>query len=99
MTFGVGAEREWRSSGAVVLSPTPLPPDLTAQQDVRRLQVAVQDALLVGVVDGPGDLGDEPGRLARRQRAVGQALAEGAALDVLHARCTAARPGRRPRTR
>ena len=44
---------------------------LGVEQDVGRLQVAVQDAALVGVVDGLGDLGDQPrggprvGRVAR----------------------------------
>ena len=38
---------------------------LLVQQDVRRLQVAVEDAALVGMVDRLGDDGDQPGRGAR----------------------------------
>ena len=36
-------------------------------QDVRRLQVAVQDAVLVGVVDGAGDV-EQAGDLGRARR-------------------------------
>ena len=51
-----------------------------------RLQVAVQDALRVGVLDRPGDDRDEPGGLARRQRAVGaHLLRERLPADELHA--------------
>ena len=51
------------------------------EQDVRRLEVAVQDAPLVGVVDRPGDRRHQPGRGPRVGRVVGQP----------------ARPGCRPR--
>jgi hypothetical protein len=37
------------------------------EEDVGRLEVAVQDAALVGVVDGAGGGGQQPGGLARRQ--------------------------------
>ena len=58
---------------------------LPVEQDVGRLEVAVDDAALVGVVDGLGHLGHQPGRLARRQRAVGGLLGQAAALDEAHA--------------
>jgi hypothetical protein len=37
-------------------------PALAIDQDVRRLQVAVQDAALVRVMDRPGDPRHQPGR-------------------------------------
>ena len=46
----------------------------------------MKDILLVRVLDGAGDGGDEAGRVARRQRAVlRESLGERLALDVLHA--------------
>jgi hypothetical protein len=50
-----------------------------AQQDVGRLEVAVDDALLVGVLHGAGDGLQPLGGLARRLRAAGQALRQAAA--------------------
>ena len=41
-------------------------------QNVGRLQVAVQDTVLVGVLDGAGDGGEVAGGVARAQRAGGQ---------------------------
>ena len=38
----------------------------------------------MGVIDGPGDFGEQLGGLARRQRAVGEPLGQRRALDVLH---------------
>jgi len=55
------------------------------QENVRRLQVAVDDAALVGRVDGPGQRRDQGRGLARQSGGTGQSLPEGAALDVLHA--------------
>ena len=42
------------------------------EQDVRGLQVAVQDAPLMGVVHRPRDLGHQPRRLARLGRVLVQ---------------------------
>jgi hypothetical protein len=44
----------------------------------------MQDPPVVGVVHGPSYLGDQAGRLAGRERAVGQALGEVPPFDVLH---------------
>ena len=41
----------------------------------------MDDALLVGVVQRVGDLGDQLGRLARRRAAAGQQVGQGHALD------------------
>ena len=56
-----------------------LGPAVAGQQDVGRLQVAVDDALLVGVVDGAGQRLEPGGGLPRRQRPAGQALGQAAA--------------------
>ena len=46
----------------------------------------MQDAVVVGVLDCPGNDGDDAGGLAGRQEAVDRdALGQCAALDVLHA--------------
>ena len=45
------------------------------------LDVAVDDAVTVGVVEGVGHRGDELGRLAERERPVGQAARQRRALD------------------
>ena len=47
---------------------------LRVEEDVPRFEVAVEDAALVGVVDGAGDAGDEPGG--------GGSLAEGRGLGA-----------------
>ena len=44
----------------------------------------MQDAVVVGVVDRPADRHQQPGRVLRRQRAVGQLPRQGGPLDVLH---------------
>ncbi len=54
-----------------------------AQQEVGRFDVAVADLIAVGVVDGPGRGGKQPGRLARLGNQLGQALGQ-AAVDQLH---------------
>ncbi len=54
-------------------------------QDVRRLQVAVQDAPLVGVMNGLGDGGHQPGRGREIGGEVAQPLVQAAARDQLHA--------------
>ena len=54
------------------------------EQDVGRLQVAVDHAALVGVFDRLGDLRHQLGRLAGRQRAVGQPLREALPFDETH---------------
>ena len=54
------------------------------EEDVGRLEVAVDHAALVGVLDGLGDLADQPGGLARGQRTVGKALGEALPLDETH---------------
>jgi hypothetical protein len=55
------------------------------QQDVRRLQVAVEDASLVRVMHRPGDFGDEPRRGLRIGGVAGQDLGQARAVDELHA--------------
>jgi hypothetical protein len=55
-------------------------PAVGADHDVARLEVAVDDVLLVGVVDGVGDVAQRLERLAELQLQA----AQGAALDVLH---------------
>src|SRR4051812_38504788 len=53
------------------------------QQDVRRLQITVDDAMLMGVVDGPRQSFQQLGRLPRRQRRAVQLLSEAAAVHEL----------------
>ena len=57
-------------------------PALAVDQDVGRLQVAVQDAVLVGVVDGPADERPVAGRVARLHGAVGQHVGQRLSLDA-----------------
>ena len=52
--------------------------------DVRRLQVAMDDAALVREVNRFGDLRREPHGLFARQRALAQALTQRRAIDVFH---------------
>ena len=54
------------------------------EQDVARLEVAVDHAALVGIVDRVGHRGHQRGRLAGRQRPVGQPLRQALALDEAH---------------
>ena len=54
------------------------------QLDVRGLQVAVDDAVLVGVLEGLRDLLRDRQRFVDGDRALGDALVEGRALDQLH---------------
>ncbi len=55
---------------------------LLGQDDVGRLDVAVDDPALVGVVEGPGQLLDEPRGLARRLGIARELLLEAAARGV-----------------
>ena len=56
------------------------------EQDVGRLEVAVQDAALVGVVDRPGDGRQQAAAASRAgRRARPDASGQAAALDQLHA--------------
>ena len=57
---------------------------LEIDQDIRRLEVAVQDAAFVGVVDRPADRHQQSGRFEGRQRAFGELLRQRRPLDVLH---------------
>ncbi len=58
---------------------------VVGEQDVARLEAAVADPGLVGVVEGGGHLHGEPGRPRRRQRAVApKGLAKGRPVDQLH---------------
>jgi hypothetical protein len=58
---------------------------VVGEQDVARLEAAVADAGLVGVVEGAADLAGQPRRPRRRQRPVpGEHLAEGGPVDHLH---------------
>ena len=54
------------------------------QEDVRRLEVAVDDPVIVGDAHGPGEGLDELRGLADRERAAAQLPLEAAAVDVLH---------------
>ena len=56
---------------------------VAVDQDVRRLEVAVDDPSPMGVVDGPGDRQDQAGRLAGRDRPVLEPAGQGRAVDVL----------------
>jgi hypothetical protein len=58
---------------------------LAVQQDVGRLEVAVQDAALVRVVDRPGHQGEQPGAGAGVGLEVGQPAGQAAALQQRHA--------------
>ncbi len=60
-----------------------LRPAVMGQQDVRGLEVAVDDAQAVRVVDRPGQGLHQLGRLAGRQRGAVAAIVETAAIDVL----------------
>jgi hypothetical protein len=51
------------------------------EKDVFRLQVAMHDALVVRSGQPPGDLDGDFDRLARRERAVLQRVADGAAVE------------------
>jgi hypothetical protein len=61
------------------------------EEDVGGLQVAVQDAALVGVIHRPRHRRQQPGRPplvlfpGRRPLAAGQGVGQAAALDQLHA--------------
>src|SRR5690606_28766815 len=56
-----------------------------AEEDVGRLDVAVDDAALVGCGQRLGDLVEDGSRLAESQRALaGQVVLQGDAGDVLH---------------
>ena len=61
-----------------------LGPPVAVEQDVGGLQVAVDDAPPMGVVNRPGHLLDQPGSLARRQWAVLDLGREAVALDEAH---------------
>ena len=59
----------WQSAGRSALrhaEVADLGPAVVGQQDVRRLQVAVDDAALVGVVDGAGQVIEPGSGLLRR---------------------------------
>ena len=58
---------------------------VVVEQDVGWLQVTVNDAPLVSVMDGSRRLGDELGRLTGGRPTVGRALGQAAARDVFHA--------------
>ena len=60
-----------------------LGPAVVGQQDVRGLEVAVDDAQAVRVVDRPGQGLHQLGRLAGRQRGAVATIVETAAVDVL----------------
>ena len=58
---------------------------LAIEEDVRGLQVAVEDASLVRVMDGAGDIGQQPRGRAGVGGEFGQAIGEATAVDQLHA--------------
>ena len=60
-----------------------LHPAVVGQEDVLGLEVAVDDALVVGGGQAAGDLAAVLGGLARGQRALEQAVAQGLALEQL----------------
>jgi len=55
-----------------------------SQHDVRRLQIAMDDALLMRLLQGLSDFGSNLQDLIERQRAFSQALGEGLAFEILH---------------
>ncbi len=55
------------------------------EEDIRRFQVAVKDAALVGVVDGIGDLRNDPRGLARVVLEVSEGFLHPPTVDQLHA--------------
>ena len=57
---------------------------IALQQDVLRLDIAVDDAVLVGVVDGLGHLLHESGRRLRGRRPIVQQVLQTAAGDQRH---------------
>jgi len=61
-------------------------PDLIVEidQDVGRFEVAVQDAVLVGIMHGLGDAADVSGGLARRQRTAADEAGQILAFDIIH---------------
>ena len=75
-----------------------LDPALLVQQDVLRLDVAVDHAMVVGVLQGLADLRDDGQGLLGRQLAGVQQLAEVQAVDELHEEVvqTALTPGPSP---
>ena len=85
MIFGTRPDaRIGGESGPARLSSIAPPFDFTLlQEDVGRLQVAVDDPFSVGHVDGTGQRLDERGRLARRPGLAIQSVRQAAALDPL----------------
>ena len=80
---GVAGDRLGRGLGDAEVGH--LHPPVLAQQDVGRLHVAVDDAGLVGVLEGPRHLGGDVDRLGRRQRPpLEERLPQGGAVDQLH---------------
>jgi hypothetical protein len=65
----------------------------SAQQDVSGLEVAMEDAPLVGGVDGGGDRGEDRQRPVEGQRAFAAELGEGRSLQQLHHEVGSPRPG------
>ena len=72
-----------RPKSSSVADDVPSAPDF-AQHDVARLQVAMQDAGAVRLVEGAGDLGRVAQRLAERQRPARQPRRQRLAVEVLH---------------
>jgi hypothetical protein len=72
------------SSGAGLPFRVPRSAFIFLQQNVGRLQVAVDDALLMGVVHGPGERLDQDRRLRSRGRLTAGGLGQAAAVDQLH---------------
>ena len=58
---------------------------LVIQEDIRRFQIAVKDAALVGVVDGIGDLRNDPRGLARVVHEFSEGFLHPPTVDQLHA--------------
>ena len=58
---------------------------LAVEQDVRGLQIAVEDAALVGVMHGVGHLGDDARPPLGSLRSFSRCLSRPLALDQLHA--------------
>ena len=58
-------------------------PLLAIENDVRRLNIAVHDAMLVRVLQGAREFAGNAGRLLRRERSVFQRLFQRGAVDVL----------------
>src|SRR4051812_8518920 len=59
-------------------------PTVLIDEDICRLQIAMNDASLVCIMNRAGDVADDRCRIARHQWAAGQSLRQAFTLDVAH---------------